>query len=144
MQPEAAARRTPSLRIAPADVVDVFVYTFVLALAAEHFPGIISESFTVSVLTAVLLKVILEAVVAIKNEIKARRKAATTPAGKAFGVALLWLLLAGSKLVVLEVVALVLGDRVHLGGFFAVTGLVLVLMAARAGVRRLLATGGAG
>jgi len=45
---------------------------------------------------------------------------------------------AGSKLVVLELVDLVFGDAVSLGGFLAVTGLVVALLACRTGVRRLL------
>lgn len=40
---------------------------------------------------------------------------------------------------VLELVALLFGDSVRLGGFFAVTALILLLIASRAGVRRLLA-----
>ena len=38
----------------------------------------------------------------------------------------------------LELVALFFADQVKLGGFFAVTGLVITLLLARAGVRRLL------
>ncbi len=45
---------------------------------------------------------------------------------------------AGSKIVVLELVDLVFGDAVSLGGFIPVTLLVLALLASRAGVRRLL------
>ena len=40
--------------------------------------------------------------------------------------------------VVLEVFAFLFGDSVSLGGYFSVTGLIIVLMLARAGVRRLL------
>jgi hypothetical protein len=40
--------------------------------------------------------------------------------------------------VVLELVALAFGSQVSLGGFWSVTGLILALMLARAGVRRLL------
>lgn len=40
---------------------------------------------------------------------------------------------------VLELIALLFDDSVKLGGFWAVTGLIFVLMFARAGVRRLLA-----
>lgn len=50
----------------------------------------------------------------------------------------LWGLAAGSKLVVLGVVDLVFGDSVSLGGFWSVTVLVVALLAARAGVRRLV------
>ena len=125
--------------LTPADVVDVFVYVVVLNLAAEYFPLVITETFTLSLLTAVLLKVVLEVVVVVKNRVKGRFKAATTVAGKVFAGLLLWAVLVGSKFVVLELVALVFAGQVKLGGFFAVTGLILVLLLARAGVRRLLA-----
>ncbi|WP_291523371.1 hypothetical protein [Branchiibius sp. NY16-3462-2] len=77
-------------------------------------------------------------VVALKNRVKARFKAATSPAGKVVAALGLWALLFGSKFVVLELVALVFAGHVKLGGFFAVTGLILVLMFARSAVRRLL------
>lgn len=124
--------------VTPADVVDVFVYTVVLNLAVEYLPAVISETFTASLLTALLLKVVLEVVVAIKDRLKARFRAATTPVGKGASALLLWLVLVGSKFVVLELVALLFGDSVSLGGFFSVTGLIVALMLARAGVRRLL------
>lgn len=124
--------------LSPVDLVDVFVYVTVLNLAAEYFPLIIAETFTLSLLTAVLLKVILEAVVWVKDRVKARFKAATTPVGKVLAGLGLWALLISSKFVVLELVALFFGNSVRLGGFFAVTGLILVLMFARAGVRKLL------
>ena len=50
----------------------------------------------------------------------------------------LWAVAAGSKLVVLELVDLVFGDAVSLGGFVPVTLLVAVLLASRSAVRRLL------
>lgn len=128
--------------VSPADIVDVFVYVVVLNLAVEYLPVVITETFTMSLLTAVLLKLVLEVVVAIKDRIKARVKAAASPAGKVGSALLLWLLLITSKLVVLELVALVFGSQVSLGGFWSVTGLILVLMLARAGVRRLLAPDG--
>lgn len=126
-------------RISPVDVVDVFVYVVVLNLAAQYLPQVITETFSLSLLTAFLLKVVLEVVVAIKNRVKARFKAATTPAGKAGAGLLLWGLLVGSKFVILELVAFVFGDSVSLGSFWSVTGLIIALMLARGGVRRLLA-----
>ena len=49
---------------------------------------------------------------------------------------MLLLVLAASKLLVLELLDLVFGDAVYLGGFFLVTLLVLTLTLARAAVRR--------
>ncbi len=121
-----------------AAIVDVFVYVVVLNLFVEYFPKVISETFTLSLLTAVLLKVVLELVVAAKTWVRGRFRAAETPIGKVISAVALWLVLFGSKFLVLEVVALVFGDRVSLGGFFSVTLLILVLLLSRAGVRRLL------
>ncbi len=125
-------------KINTADIVDVFVYVVVLNLAIEYIPAVISETFTMSLLTAVILKAVLEVVVVIKNRAKGRFKAAVTPAGKLASGLALWAVLVGSKFVVLEIIAVVFRGEVSLGGFFAVTGLILALLVARAAVRRLL------
>lgn len=110
----------------------------VLNLAIEYVPAVISESFTLSLLTAVLLKIALELVIVLKTKVVDRLRAATTARGKVAAALLLWVVAAGSKLVVLELVDLVFGDAVSLGGFLAVTLLVVALLASRAAVRRLL------
>ena len=125
--------------IRPADVVDVFVYVVVLNLAAEYLPMVIAETFTASLFTALLLKLVLEAVIWTKERVKRRFKAARTTIGKVGAGLLLWLLMVGSKFVVLELIAFFFADRVSLGGFFSVTGLILALLLGRLGVRRLLA-----
>lgn len=122
----------------PADVVDVFVYVVVLNLTVEYVPVVISETFTASLLTAILLKVVLEVVIVVKNRVKTRFKSATTRFGRALAGLGLWLVLIASKFVVLELVALIFGNSVALGGFWSVTGLIVVLLLARDGVRRLL------
>ena len=126
------------IRARSSDVVDVFVYIVVLNLAIEYVPSVISESFSLSILTAILLKIALEIVLVGKNFVMSRLKGASLARQRALWAAALWILAAGSKIVVLEVVALVFGDRVSLGGFVPVTGLVICLMLARAGVRWLL------
>ena len=50
----------------------------------------------------------------------------------------LWVVAAGSKLVVLWLVDVVFGNRVSLGGFIPVTLVVVALLVSRAAVRRLL------
>lgn len=125
-------------RARPADVIDVFAYVVVLNLAVEYVPSVVSEGFTLSLLTAALLKVVLEIVMAAKGTIVGAMRAATTARTKAAAAALLWVVAAGSKFVVLELVDLVFGDAVSLGGFVPVTVLVVVLILSRAGVRRLL------
>jgi hypothetical protein len=128
-------------RVTALDLVDVFVYVVVLNLAIEYVPDVISETFTISLLTAVLLKIVLEVVVAVKERVLGRLREATTRSGKVAGAVSLWLVAVGSKFVVLELVDLVFRDSVDLGGFIQVTLLVVTLLASRALVRRLLVPG---
>ena len=126
------------MRARPADVIDLFVYVVVLNLAIEYVPSVISENFTLSLLTATLLKIALELVLLLKGKILTRFRAASTRRARIVAAVALWVVAAGSKLVVLELVDLVFGDAVSLGGFVPVTLLVVALLASRAAVRRLL------
>jgi len=127
-----------ALHAQPEDVVDVFVYVVVLNLTIEYFPAVISESFTLSLLTAVLLKLALEVVILVKGRAVARFRGARTVPVKVTAAFLLWLTAAGSKFAVLWLVDLVFGDAVSLGGFASVTLLVVGLLLSRSAVRRLL------
>jgi hypothetical protein len=126
------------MRARPDHVVDLFVYVVVLNLAIEYVPSIISEGFTLSLLTAALLKVALESVILTKNRILSWLRAATKRRTKVLAALSLWAVAVGSKFVVLKLMDLVFGDSVSLGGFVPVTFLIVALLLSRAAVRRLL------
>lgn len=123
---------------AAAAVVDLFVYVVVLNLFVEYFPQVLSETFTLSLLTAVLLKGVLEVVLVAKKWVVARFRQASGPVGRVAAAIMVWAVVFGSKFVVLEAVDVVFGDRVSLGGFFSVTLLIITLLLSRAAVRRML------
>lgn len=129
------------MRIRPIDLVDVFVYLVVLGVFVQILPSVISESFLHSLLTAVLLKLVLELVLWAKKCIIARIRSADSWIARAVNIVALILVLPGSKFLVLELVAFTFQGSVHLGGFFPVTGLIIVLMLARGAVRRVLEPG---
>ncbi|MHA7141655.1 hypothetical protein [Arthrobacter sp. Bz4] len=124
------------MRIRPIDLVDVFVYLVVLGLFIQLFPAVISETFTLALLTAALLKLVLELVMRVKKALLTRVRTAERVLPRVINGGALLLVLPGSKLLVLQLVAFLFGDAVYLGGFFQVTALIIVLMAARGGVRR--------
>ncbi|WP_439592044.1 hypothetical protein [Microbacterium sp.] len=128
------------MRIRPIDLVDVFVYLVVLGVFIQLFPSVISETFLLALLTAILLKVVLEGVLWLKKRLVARVRGAQTTWRRVISIGFLVLVLPGSKFLVLWLVDLAFSDSVRLGGFFAVTALIIVLMLARGGMRRLLAT----
>ncbi len=125
------------MRITPLDLVDIFVYVVVLNLVAQFFPGVVSESFATSLLTAIMLKGVLEVVLLVKKSVLSRLRAASRPLQRATSIAMLVLILPGSKFVLLWLEDLLFGDAVSLGGFWSVTLLVFALTGARAGVRAL-------
>jgi hypothetical protein len=126
------------MRLRARDLVDVLVYLVVLGTFSQLFPAVISESFLLSLLTAILLKGLLEVVMLVKKAAIARIRSDRGTGARIIGVVVLLLVLPGSKFLLLEAVALVFGDAVQLGGFFLVTLLVIVLMLARGLVRRVV------
>ncbi|WP_318244831.1 hypothetical protein [Microbacterium pullorum] len=126
-------------RMDPLQIVDVFVYVVVLNLATEYFPTVLMETFTISLLTAVMLKLVLELVLHAKTRVLRRVRDSSTLSRRIVSIAMLVLLLPASKFLVLWLEDAVFGDAVSLGGFWSVTLLIFALMGARWGVRRLLA-----
>ncbi|WP_404472281.1 hypothetical protein [Microbacterium aerolatum] len=134
----ADARKARRRLIRPIDLVDVLVYLIVLELFVQFFPSVVSESFLVSVITAVLMKIALEIVVAAKTAILRRLRAGESRRVRVTAQIALVILSAGSKFLVLWLTDLVLGGAVRLGGFIEVTLLIVALMAARYAVRALI------
>jgi hypothetical protein len=133
---QSVSRYTRGVRVRPLDLVDVLVYLVVLGLFIQFFPAVISETFVLALLTAILLKIVLEVVLWAKKKVVARIRSADSGAARAVSIVTLLLILPGSKFLVLELVHLAFGESVRLGGFFQVTLLIVVLMLARAGMRR--------
>jgi len=132
---ERAVQRTAARAV---HLVDVFVYVVVLNVATQLAPQIVTESFTTSVLVAILLKLVLEVVLVAKKHAVGRARDAITRRERTIGLAMVAVVLPGSKVLVLELVALVFGDTVQLGGFFLVTALIVTMLLARLAVRALL------
>ncbi|WP_218000250.1 hypothetical protein [Millisia brevis] len=126
------------MRVRAIDLVDVLAYLVVLGIFIQLLPGVLSETFLLALFTAILLKIVLEAVLRIKKKIVGGLRSADTRIGRIVGAVALLMVMAGSKFVVLELTALAFGDSVQLGGFFAVTALILTLMLARHGTRLLV------
>ena len=105
---------------------DVLIYIIVLNLFVEYNPKIIIDSFTISIFTAILLKVLLEIILKLEHKVSEIFKT-----HKVVRILLVWLILFGSKFLILEVVDIVFGEHVELGKFLDVIVLVIALMVAR-------------
>ena len=92
----------------------------------EYNPKMVIDSFTISIFTAILLKILLEIILKLEH-----RVATFFEGRKVLQIFFVWLILFGSKFVILEVVDLVFGEHVELGKFLDVILLVIALMVAR-------------
>jgi hypothetical protein len=110
---------------------DVLIYTIVLNLFVEHVDGVVIDSFTISILTAVLLKILLDVVMGLEHDVHSFFAQKEGAAYKALGTVMLFAILFLGKLFILEVVNFVFGDHVELGHFIEVVALVLALMITR-------------
>jgi hypothetical protein len=112
---------------------DVLVYTVVLNLFVEYSDAIVIDSFTISILAAVVMKVLLDLLTGVEHAVREF----FGRINRALGLLAMWLVLFLSKFVILEVFDLIFGDHVELGKFIDVLLLIVAMMVARIGTGRL-------
>jgi hypothetical protein len=103
----------------------------VLNLFVEYVDAVVIDSFTISILTAVLLKVLLDIVMHFEHSVRSFFAAKEGAFYRVVGTLSLIAILFVGKLLILEAVDLVFGDHVELGHFIEVVALVLALMITR-------------
>jgi hypothetical protein len=112
-------------------MTDVLVYIVVLNLYVEYSESKVIDSFTISILTALLLKGIFDLIKAGKSRVWAWSQARNGRIDTAIGALGVWLILFLSKFVILETVDFVFGEHVELGTFIDVMLLSAAMMASR-------------
>ena len=118
-------RQRVFMRYLTATLVDLVV----LGLFAEYWEYVTADSFTIILLAAVLLQVLLKLTIVLEHWVAAFFNA--RPGGfnkfmRFFGA---WVVLFGSKFVILEAVVLAFGDRLRFGGpFHGVVALIVVVV----------------
>ena len=106
---------------------DVLVYTTVLNLFVEYWDAIVIDSFTISLFTAVVLKILLDLLTTVEHHVKGF----VSRFNEVLGYVSMFVVLFLSKFVILEVIDIIFGDHVELGGFLNVVVIIITLMVAR-------------
>ena len=115
---------------------DVLIYAVVLNLFVEYVEKVVIDSFTISLLTAILLKALLDLILGLEHRVAHFFEARHGNLSRILRIISTWFILFVSKFLILEVVDLVFGDHVELGKFVHVLSLVISLMVAREVVQR--------
>ena len=111
---------------------DVLVYIVVLNLFVEFVDAIVIDSFWISILTAVLLKALLDIVMRLEHQVDAFFGNLGGSFYKFIGIATKFLILFTSKFIILEIVDIVFGEHVELGHLIDVLVLIIAMMATKA------------
>jgi len=133
-----AEERATDLSVTPAQfrfakaLTDILVYVVVLNLFVEYVHAVVIESFTVSVVTAVLLWLLLGVLVRVEHRVAGffRRRKGLLP--RILRYLSVWAILFVSKFAIIEIVAFVTAGRAVLGHFVEVVAIVVALMASEA------------
>lgn len=118
-------------------MTDVLVFTVVLNLFVEYAESVVIDSFSISVLTAIVLKVILDVILAFEHRVSEFFGRFEGTLARVVDFLAVWAILFGSKFVILEVVDIMFGEHVELGGFLMVIAIVVAMMIARELVGRI-------
>jgi hypothetical protein len=113
-------------------VTEVLIDIVVLNLFVEYAHAIVIDSFAISICTAILLKLMVDAVKGLEQSVSAYLAAKQGAVWKALRVAAVWLILFLSKFVILEAVNFVFGDHVELGSFIEIVAIIVAMLAANA------------
>ena len=133
--PHAPHTITPAQARFTSWVSEVLVDIVVLNLFVEFAHAVVIDSFYISVLTALLLKLMVDGVKGLEQRVSAYFAAKPGTAWKTVRIVSVWLILFLSKFAILEVVNFVFGDHVELGSFIEIVGIVVVMLAANAALR---------
>jgi hypothetical protein len=110
----------------------------VLNLLIEFVPSVVIESFYISILTAVLLRGLLEVTLRLERQVARGASSGAPRWRRLLGSLVRFLILFSSKFVILEVVDIVFGDRVDLGGVLEIVAIAAALLVAEMLVQQLL------
>lgn len=113
-----------------AALTQILISIVVLNLFVEYVHTVVIDSFTVSILTAVLLWVMLRVITRLEHRVSGYFRGKGGALSRVLRILSVWAIMFVSKFVIIEVVGLATAGRAVLGEFFEVVAIVLVLMAA--------------
>jgi hypothetical protein len=118
-------------------MADVLVYIVVLNLFVEFHHAIVIDSFWISILTAILLKLLLDALKSVEHGVAGYFRAREGTIYTVLGIVSVFAILFLGKLLILEVVNIVFGDKVQLGHFVEIAVLIITMIVVRGGMQRI-------
>lgn len=103
----------------------ILIDLVVLNLFVEYSSLVVIDSFSISLMVALVLQILLKLTIAIEHRVANYFNSKTGKVAKFLRFFFAWLVLFGSKFVILEAIALAFGENVFFGGPF--NGLAILI-----------------
>ena len=116
-------------------VSDVLLDIVILNLFVEYVHTIVIDSFAISVLTALLMKLAIDAVKGLERRVAGYFRTKEGLVWRALGLISVFSILFLSKFVILELVNIVFGDHVQLRHFIEIVSIILTMLVGSAVLR---------
>lgn len=130
LMPAVVATPTNRQRVYVRYVTAILIDLVVLNLFAEYWKNVFIDTFTTSLLAAIVLQLLLKLTMALEHKVGAFFKARPGRFMTFLRFFFAWLVLFGSKFVILEAIVQMFGDDVRfLGAFHGVVALIVVIVA---------------
>ena len=118
-------------------LIAILADIIVLNLFVEHVDSVVIDSFSITIFTAIVLRALLFATLALEHRVSAFFKARAGTGSTILRVLSVWLILFSSKFVILEVIDVIFRDHVELGGFLMIIALVVAMIAVEQALQRI-------
>ena len=106
----------------------VLVYTVILNLFVEHSEAFTIDSFSISILTAIVLKALLAIIVRFEHRVAAFFRAKEGRVYRVLGIVSTIAVLFFSKFIILEIIDIIFREHVEIKGFIPMVALIITLL----------------
>lgn len=129
LMPESALGYNNRQRLFMRYFTAILIDLVVLCLFDEYSDKVTVDTFTTSLLAAILLQILLKLTIAVEHRVAVFFKKRPGGFNKFLRYFFAWVVLFGSKFVILEAIALAFGDKVRFDGVFhGIVTLIIVVV----------------
>jgi len=111
--------------------LDLLVYIVILNIFAQYSSSIYFENFTISILTAIVLKILLVLIFKLEHKVYRIFKSIEGKLSKTLNIIISLLILFFSKFVILEIINIVFGEYVEIKGFIPLMFMIIIMIVTR-------------
>ena len=111
--------------------IDILLYTVILGTFAEYTPWFYIDSFSLILLTAVVLKIVLASIISLEHAVTRYFNKKEGTIFKILNIIIVFSILFFSKFLIIELIDILFGSHVEIQGFVPLVLLIITMIVSR-------------